>query len=519
MKIGSNVVIGFLSLATTTFLTIYNISHIYIHSLPSLITGISFIFVQLVWMNIMLNHSATFFRLHYYKELKKLEKNRSDWPKVAIVIPVYKEPKEVICKTVRAALHQDYPGDRFRVIVADDSPKEFLEISKNCHNGDRSKYSVLTRNSRNGYRAGALNHALSKIVDEKYIVVLDADHAPQPHMLKTLVNYMENSDYDIIMFPQYFRNLDKSPVAFASSLLNLHDYFFNRRGKSVTNSSFCVGTNWIGKVSSVKKAGGFYEDSIVEDLASSMILWHPKGLKIGFVKDILAKGLAPESIEAFEVQQYRWAYGTFRLFPQYIKTFKKLTNFQKFDYLNVFIWYLTGLVIVISNLFPLITALGIEFLRFESVIEYGLIIANFTILQYVIFSLPSLIFHKSFSKVFKAQSISMVSTMSYVRALIDSVIDMFKGRKRPYMVTNKRSSKSYLISLLRRAWWVFPLISANTISLLLSLLINGNYIIAGWSMYNLMWWSSSLIFHALWHVPKKKRVIRLATTMPRTFSC
>ena len=72
----------------------------------------------------------------------------------------------------------------------------------------------------------------------------------------------------------------------------------------------------------------------------------------------IAKGLALETITAFENQQYRWAYGTFKLVPQYIKIFNKLTLFQKFNYLSGFVWYLTRLVIVITSLFPVITVMN-----------------------------------------------------------------------------------------------------------------------------------------------------------------
>lgn len=63
---------------------------------------------------------------------------------------------------------------------------------------------------------------------------------------------------------------------------------------------FCVGTNWIGDRRKIIEAGGFVEESIVEDMATSMLKWHPHGLKIGMIDEILAYGLVPETIESFK---------------------------------------------------------------------------------------------------------------------------------------------------------------------------------------------------------------------------
>ena len=444
-----NILIGFVTLFTTTFLTVYNISHVSPYTIESFIVGVAFIFTQSFWMIIMLNHTSIFFRIYFYKAPARNALN--DYPKVAIVIPTYKEPIEVLSRTVKCALNQDYPEDKYRIVIVDDSPEEYVsEIRRLCEkNGE--KISFLKRNNRDGFRAGALNVALETL-DEDYMIVLDVDHAPKPVLIRTLVEYIHGSDYDVIMFPQYFSNMSISPVAYASSLCQIHDYLFNRKGRSVTNSAFCVGTNWIGKVSRIRDVGGFHDSSIVEDLSTSMILWHPNGIKIGFIEETLAEGLAPETITAFENQQYRWAYGTFKLVPEYLRVLRKLTGFQKFDYLNVFIWYLIGIVMIISSLFPLITALGIKFLVFQSITEYSLIVLNFTILQYILFSLPLLMFYRSFIKVFKAQSISMIALVSYVKALFNSVLDMITGKCRAYIVTDKRQSSSYVRNLVKRGW-------------------------------------------------------------------
>ena len=57
--------------------------------------------------------------------LLKDEKNKylisEPLPKVAILLPFYKEPLKVVSKTIDGALAIDYPKDRFDVVVCDDA--------------------------------------------------------------------------------------------------------------------------------------------------------------------------------------------------------------------------------------------------------------------------------------------------------------------------------------------------------------------------------------------------------------
>jgi len=90
----------------------------------------------------------------------------------------------------------------------------------------------------------------------------------------------------------------------------------------------------------IVEARGFDEESIVEDMATSMLKWHLHGLKVGLIDEVLAYGLVPDTIESFKKQQYRWSLGAFKLFPKLLKNMRALTFF------SVLIIYLTLLGIL-----------------------------------------------------------------------------------------------------------------------------------------------------------------------------
>jgi len=486
MKI-SYILYGILTIIVSTILSVYNVLHIQYNDIFSLIAAALFIATQAIWFFIILNHSSIFIRLGFYKDSSpKYEtvSERINYPSVLILIPVYNEPISIIKRMVEALHKIDYPKNRLHIYLLDDSNPKITD-----RNGEICKLNgckIIKRKNRKGYRAGALNNAINSLNGNSidYLVVLDADHKPYPNIVKRLVSAIEKSKYDIVMFPQFFENMNENSIAFSASMGQYFDYYFNRKGRSVSNSTFCVGTNWIGKFGKIASSGGFVE-SIVEDLATSMMKFHPRGMRIGIIYEKLASGLAPDSIRSFRDQQYRWSKGAFELFPKYLKTFGKLTWSQRFDYLATIVWYLIGITTIFSLIFPFLNSIGIFFLYYNSLIEYLIIVVGLTLMQYFLYSVPLFIVTKSFRKTVKAQATGLVVRKMYTKALIDTIL----GINSRYKVTDKINYKSKILRTIIRTRDILLLALLNILAIIFSLIYNvrGRYIVIGWSIYNLLW--------------------------------
>lgn len=310
-------------------------------------------------------------------------------------------------------------------------------------------------------------------------------------MLKKLVAYAESiPEYDIIMFTQKFRNWGINSITLAAYVGYVFDYEISRKGKSVTNSAFCVGTNWIAKVESIRKAGGFDESSIVEDLATSMKLWHPKGLKIGLANEVLACGLVPDTLKKFRKQRFRWAKGAFDTFKIYIKSFPKFTFFQKFDYIFFIVWYLVGLSSIISRFFPLSTVLGFKFLIVTDFYEYLFTVIALTILQVMLFALPIAASGYNLAATLKSQSVGLLIAETYTKALISSLT----GRKIPFVVTPKAAKKQSMLRLIWDSKLVVFLLAVNILVILFCLenLSLVSLVTIFWAAYNSSWSISAM---------------------------
>jgi len=104
-------------------------------------------------------------------------------PFVSVHVATYNE-KRVIERLLQALDQLEYPA--YEVVLVDDSTDESLQILQQWVN--RPKFKILHRNSREGYKGGALREAL-RFTDPRaeYVVVFDADSVPFPDSIERLL--------------------------------------------------------------------------------------------------------------------------------------------------------------------------------------------------------------------------------------------------------------------------------------------------------------------------------------------
>jgi 1,2-diacylglycerol 3-beta-glucosyltransferase len=104
-------------------------------------------------------------------------------PFVSVHVAAYNE-KRVIERLLVALDQLEYPA--YEVVVVDDSTDESIQILQRWR--DRPRFKILHRNSRQGYKGGALREAL-RFTDPRaeYIVIFDADSMPFPDSIERLL--------------------------------------------------------------------------------------------------------------------------------------------------------------------------------------------------------------------------------------------------------------------------------------------------------------------------------------------
>ncbi len=307
----------------------------------------------------------------------------TSYPPIAIVLPSYKEPLEVIHDTLICLYNLSYPNKNLYLL--DDSPYDKpwmapekvkvyrLKIEEMCE-----RFGInLFRRDRRGAKAGIINDFLNfkngKVPEnldyrpyqsqqdnalEKYLLIFDADMNPLPDFVENLVAYMELfPKVAFIQTPQYYTNFETNRVARASGLQQIIFFEYICEGKGLRDAMFCCGTNVLMRAEALLSVGGFDETSVTEDFATSLKL-HMNGWRTLYYNKICAFGMGPEDLGAYFKQQFRWSLGTLSLgfkLPYYFFTkFRKFSLAKWWEYFLSGSHYLVGWFFFIMFIFPII---------------------------------------------------------------------------------------------------------------------------------------------------------------------
>ena len=109
-------------------------------------------------------------------------------PTVTVQLPIYNE-QFVVQRLIEAAISLDYPADKLQIQVVDDSTDGTVAITADLittYQQQGINISHVQRSHRQGYKAGALAHALQTATGE-FIAIFDADFQPGPDFLRQTI--------------------------------------------------------------------------------------------------------------------------------------------------------------------------------------------------------------------------------------------------------------------------------------------------------------------------------------------
>jgi cellulose synthase (UDP-forming) len=255
-------------------------------------------------INYGLTLGARFRPKHYPTAL-----NPPTHPSVDILIPTLDEPMFILQRAIAGCQGIHYRNKRIWILDDGDRPEiATLASQTGCF--------YLTRKSREGSKAGNLNHGLRHIHAE-FIAVFDADFIPVPHFLDCTLPYFRDPRVGLVQTPQANYNVD--PVAYNLGLSPDHPndesafYEFIQPIRNVWGAPVCVGTSFVVRRSALLEVGGFDASTITEDYATGLLI-ASAGYQVVFHNKVLSQGLAPESFPALFRQRLRWTQGTLQVF-------------------------------------------------------------------------------------------------------------------------------------------------------------------------------------------------------------
>ena len=262
---------------------------------------------------VIIGYTCNFYYLAFLSSRRKDENFTSDIgePTITIQLPIYNE-KYVATRLVDAVCAQDYPKEKMRIMVLDDSDDDTVNIMHQTvlkYQSQGFDISHVRRGTREGYKAGALKHAMKSTTSD-FVAIFDADFIPPEWYLKKAIPHFTNSKIGLIQCRWGHVNENYSALTQAQAL-NL-DFHFLVEQKAKSNSHLFMnfnGTAGIWRKECIDDAGGWHTATLVEDLDLSYRA-QMKGWKCLFLPDIVVDAELPVQMNGAKRQQFRWAKGS-----------------------------------------------------------------------------------------------------------------------------------------------------------------------------------------------------------------
>lgn len=202
---------------------------------------------------------------------------RAGWMRLPIIKPSTVVPQTKLSVIIAARNEEDNIGRTLDCLMAQDFPKELLEIIVvDDHSTDRTNEIILSYADRgvrlisleagdklNSYKKYAINKAIDSSNGE-IIVTTDADCRMGPHWLKTIIHFMEANDLYMVSSPVSYHE-EKSYFENLQTLEFLYLIGLGAAGIGNGNPTTCNGANLAYRKAVFYEMGGFKG---IDELAS-----------------------------------------------------------------------------------------------------------------------------------------------------------------------------------------------------------------------------------------------------------
>ena len=256
-------------------------------------------------------------------------------PSVDVFVCTFDEGLDVLGATLVGCARITYPHTTW---VLDDGRRDDVRRL-----ADRFGARYLTRATNEHAKAGNINNALGHTTGE-LLLILDADHVPQPDILDATVGYFDDASVALVQTPHDFGNHD----SFQHFETGRHDQsmFFEviMPGKDRHDGAFWCGSAALILREALVGIGGIATETVAEDFHTTIRL-HGQGWHTRYHDETLVQGLAPHDLATFLLQRDRWARGNLSVLrtPENPLIAPRLTIKQRVSYLSSLLAYFVPL--------------------------------------------------------------------------------------------------------------------------------------------------------------------------------
>ncbi len=314
-----------------------------------------------------------------------------EFNRMAVMFPAYKEDG-VIVSSVKSFLEQDYPKDRFDVIVVSDHMKE--ETNRQLA---ELPIVLFTAHYANSSKAKALNFAMTELAHEDYDVVLifDADNTVRPDFLQQV----NNAFYSGVIAMQAHRvakNRNTSTAILDAFSEEMNNSIFRKGHVRLGLSAALIGSGmafdfkwFLRHIPLVVSTG---EDKELETLLLK------EGTYIEYLEDVEVYDQKVEKDSTFYNQRRRWIYAQYDVLRNSLHDLPNAILSGNADYTDkLFQWMMPPRIILLGMVS--IYAAGITLLAWDLSFKWWFLF--FMMLMAIAMATPDYIIDANFKKTVK----------------------------------------------------------------------------------------------------------------------
>lgn len=296
----------------------------------------------------------------FYKKRKYTQTEKMN--RFAVLFPAYQEDK-VIIQSVTSFLKQDYPKDKYEVIVISDHMQDATNEALS-----QLPIRLIKANYTDSSKAKAMSLAMDVTENEDYdmIVIMDADNLTTSVFLQE-INKAKNEGVKAIQAHRIAKNTDSDIAVLDAISEEINNTIFRKGHVALGFSSALIGSgmafdvNWFrSKVKNLNTAG---EDKELE------IQLLKERIYIEYLDHIIVYDEKTKKINSLQSQRKRWLAAQFGSLKMALSYFPKALFLGNFDYCDKVIqWAMLPRIILIGIiLFILITS---SFFNFDYAIKW-----------------------------------------------------------------------------------------------------------------------------------------------------
>lgn len=303
----------------------------------------------------------------------------AEMPRISILLAA-KNEGNYIAQILSELINQDYPQDKFEIIVSEDGS---TDSTKQIASDFATRYPGrirLVSSTKSVGKPAALNRAL-QLASGEIIGQIDADSSVESNLLSSVAQAFEPDVY-AIQGESSVRNKNQSLIAKLTSYE--HDVWnrFSLKGRARLNLFVpCTGNLSFVRAPALQAVGGWDRNALAEDVELSLQMWL-KGYKFEYHPEIKCKEMTVSRLGSFYKQRLRWYGGYFQSLFRHGNLLRKF-SVQAIDGELLLAGPLSGVLgLTILSLGLIAIFAGINTLQIISLTPY-------TIAAYTLFSLVS----------------------------------------------------------------------------------------------------------------------------------